>query len=56
MGRCLWRLAAGTPGRSYLGHLPLKQEGTEPDLACTDLCEKGALVFTEVTVLLQGVI
>ena len=56
MGRCLWRFAAGTPGCSYLRYLPLEQKGTEPDLASTDLCEKGTFMFVEVPVLLQGII
>jgi hypothetical protein len=56
VGRCLWRFAAGTPGCSYLRYLPLEQKGTEPDLASTDLCEKGTFMFVEVPVLLQGII
>jgi hypothetical protein len=33
-----------------------KQEGLETDLACTDLCEKRALVLQESVVLLEYVI
>ena len=33
-----------------------KQEGSETDLACTDLCEKRALVLQESVVLLEYVV
>ena len=33
-----------------------EQEGSEADLACTDLCEKRALVLQESVVLLKGVV
>jgi hypothetical protein len=51
----LWRFAADTPGCRYLRYLAFKQEGSEANLACTDLCEKRALVLEESVVLLEGV-
>ena len=52
----LWRFAADTPGRRHFRHLTFKQEGSEADFACTDLCEKRALVLQESVVLLEGVV
>jgi hypothetical protein len=52
----LWRFAADTPGCHHVRHLAFKQEGSEADLACTDLCEKRALVFQESVVFLEGVV
>jgi hypothetical protein len=52
----LWRFAVDTPGRRHFRHLTFKQEGSEADFACTDLCEKRALVLQESVVLLKGVV
>ena len=56
MSCSLWRFAAETPGCSYVGYLTLEQEGSEPDLPSTDLCEQGALVFKKVVVFLKSVV
>jgi hypothetical protein len=45
-----------TPWRSHLRHFTFEQEGSEPDLASTDLCEKGALVLEKLLTLLEGVV
>ena len=52
----LWHVAADIPGGRHFWYLTFKQEGSETDLACTDLCEKRALVFQESVVLLEYVI
>ena len=52
----LWRVATDTPGCRYLRYLAFKQEGSEANLACTDLCEKRALVLQESVVFLEGVV
>jgi hypothetical protein len=52
----LWRLAVGVPRGSHFWHFTFKQEGSEADLACADLCEQRALVLTEAFVLLKGVV
>jgi hypothetical protein len=52
----LWHFAIDTPGRRHFRHLTFKQEGSEADFACTDLCKKRALVLQESVVLLEGVV
>jgi hypothetical protein len=52
----LWRVAADTPGCRYLRYLTFKQEGSEANLACTDLYKKRALVLQESVVFLEGVV
>jgi hypothetical protein len=52
----LWRFTIDTPGCRYLRYLVFKQEGSEANLACTDLCKKRALVLQESMVFLEGVI
>jgi hypothetical protein len=52
----LWHVAVDTPGCRYLRYLVFKQEGSEANLACTDLCKKRALVLQESVVFLEGVV
>jgi hypothetical protein len=52
----LWRFTVDTPGCHYLRYLAFKQEGSEANLVCTDLCEKRALVLQESVVFLEGVV
>ena len=52
----LWRFTVDILGRRHFRYLAFKQEGSEADFACTDLCKKRALVLQESVVLLKGVI
>ena len=52
----LWHVAVDILGCYYLRYLAFKQEGSEANLACTDLCEKRALVLQESVVLLEYVV
>lgn len=47
MHSSLGRLAAWTPGCSYLRHFAFKQEGPKAYFAGAYLCERGALVLAE---------
>jgi hypothetical protein len=52
----LWRVTIDTPGGRHFRYFTFKQEGSEADLACTDLCKKRALVLQESVVLLEYVV
>ena len=52
----LWRVAVDTPGGRHFRYFAFKQEGSEANLACMDLCEKRALVLQESVVFLEGVV
>jgi hypothetical protein len=52
----LWHVAVDTLGGRHSRYFAFKQEGSEADLACTDLCKKRALVLKESVVLLKYII
>jgi hypothetical protein len=52
----LWHVTIDTPGGRHFRYFTFKQEGSEADLTCTDLCEKRALVLQESVVLLEYVV
>ena len=56
MRSSLWHVTTDILGGRYFWYLTFKQEGSEADLAYTDLCKKRALMFQESVVLLKYVI